>query len=79
MTTNNSDFLSIERRLDQVLRPILPEESYSENLKKRLLNNAAIMVEKPDILVTLIFILSILFFGFVFVWIIAKLLVRENE
>ena len=80
MKTNDlSDFRFIEKKLDEILKPVLPEESYSENLKKRLINNAAIIVEKPDILVTLIKILSIVFLGFVSIWIISKMLVREGN
>jgi hypothetical protein len=80
MKTNDlSDFRFIEKKLDEILKPVLPEESYSENLKKRLINNAAIIVEKADIFIPVMKTLAFLFLGFVFIWVIINVLLREGK
>lgn len=79
MDTKIKDFSSIEKKLDSILRPVNPEESYVDNLKHRLLNGPGITIEKPDYLFALLFIGSLLFIGVFLVWLLNRLMNNKIE
>jgi hypothetical protein len=63
MESHNKEILSIEKRLDSILRPVNPEESYITSLKKRLKKESGITIDKPDYLFVLLIVGSLFFFG----------------
>ena len=79
MDTNNSEINSIEKKLDSILLPVNPEESYITSLKHRLLNESGVTLEKPDYLFILLFIGSFFFFGLFIVWLINYIFNRKSD
>ena len=74
MDTKVNDFSSIEKKLDSILRPLNPEESYAANLKQRLLSDPRITVEKQDYLFVIFIIGSLFFIGILLVWFLNRLM-----
>ena len=74
MDTKINDFSSIEKKLDSILRPLNPEESYAANLKQRLLSDPRITVEKQDYLFVIFIIGSLFFIGILLVWFLNRLM-----
>jgi len=79
MNTKIKDFTSIEKKLDSFLQPVNPEESFAANLKKRLLIEPNITIEKPDYLFVLIIISSIFFIGVLFVWLLYRIYGKYSD
>ncbi len=74
-TINNLN--SIEAKLDSLLRPVNPEESFADKLKDRLLVEPEITVEQPNYLIVLTLVGSIFFAGVLVVWILYRILNRK--
>ena len=70
MNTNNLEINSIEKKLDSILQPVNPKESYINNLKNRLISESVVSMEKPDYLFILLLIGSLFFFGLILVWLL---------
>lgn len=79
MDTNNLEINSIEKKLDSILQPVNPEESYITSLKRRLLNESGVTVEKPDYLFILLIIGSLFFFGIILVWLLNYIFNRKTD
>jgi hypothetical protein len=78
MKNTNNDILIIEKRLDSILRPVNPEESYITDLKERLKRDPGISIDKPDYILVLFIIGSFFIFGLIIVLLI-NLLKRKNS
>jgi hypothetical protein len=70
MENNNQEILSIEKRLDSILKPVNPEENYMTSLKQRLKNESGITIDKPDYLLVILIVGSLFFFGLTIVLIL---------
>ena len=63
MKNTNDDIQVIEKRLDSILRPVNPEESYITSLKERLKKDSGISIDKPDFILVLLIVGSLFIFG----------------
>ena len=67
---NESDIQILEQQLGQVLHPVAPKSDFISDLQERLKKKAIVVVENPDYLVMILFIVSGLFVGVVLIWVL---------
>jgi len=79
METKNRNFDSIEKKLNSILRPVIPEEDYITKLRNRLFNEQNIAIEKPDYALITLIVCSFFFFGIVLVWIFNRFLKHKDS
>ena len=71
---------SIEKRLDSILRPVSPEESYINGLKNRLsYYKSMVAIEKPDYFMVILLICSFFIFGLIVFWFFKLIFNQRNR
>lgn len=63
----------IEKKLDGVLNPVLPNSNYIEELQDRLTSKTEVSVEYPNYLLTVLTITSGLMIGVVTIFVLDKI------
>ena len=80
MDKKKIDFDSIEKRLDSILRPVSPEESYIRSLKNRLgYYKSAVVIDKPDYFMVILLVCSFFFFGLLIIWLFNLIFKKRTD
>lgn len=70
---NNKGMFGLEEKLSSMLKPVMPDPVFMNNLKTRLAKTPAILIEKSKHRMGLMVVGMGLFAGAMTVWIISKL------
>lgn len=70
---NNKGMLGLEEKLSSMLKPVMPDPVFMNNLKTKLARTPSILIEKSKRRVGLMVVGAGLFAGALTVWIIGRL------
>ena len=79
MGEENSIFEILEKRLDNALQPVNPEEKYISGLKTRLLSEPRISIERDSALKIILFICFAFITGFTILLFLNELFSRGKK
>ncbi|PKN98263.1 MAG: hypothetical protein CVU42_12820 [Chloroflexi bacterium HGW-Chloroflexi-4] len=70
---NNNNMFGLEEKLSNMLKPVMPDPVFMNNLKTKLAKTPAILIEKSKRRMGILVVGAGLFAGALTVWIISKL------